>query len=86
MTTKKVALSPRNSGNVSASQRSSSERRQCPQCDRKSALIAHKNLPSDVLSACRFCDYVRMKDDGWTKENGWSDDTTPTAPIKEEQS
>lgn len=60
MTTHKQATSQRNSGNVAAAQRLQAERRQCPECGRKSALIAPARLPVDVTSACRWCDYVVM--------------------------
>jgi ribosomal protein L37AE/L43A len=61
MTTPKRAFSQRNSGNVAASQVRSAERRQCPECGRKGALL-RRNLAVDVVVACRYCTYTVLRD------------------------
>lgn len=64
MTTHKQAFSSRPTANNAAAQARSAERRQCPECGRKSAIVTEREHTGDELlihRACRWCDFVETK-------------------------
>jgi transposase len=63
--TKKRAFSTRPTANNSAAQALSAERRQCPSCNRKSALISDRQDWGDRIVAithCRWCGWEKVVD------------------------
>lgn len=66
MTTKRKPFSSRNTTNNRRAQKRSAERRRCPKCQRKAALLRNTDVPGMTLYHCRWpdCDYERGVDHG----------------------